>query len=124
MVDPVQFELGVQIIPCRRFVGIQRGFRRDVGADEVQGFRFAAEHAGQRLAAALADHDNDLALAGLVLPQPPIAAVLAAGWPASRSRRNSRRRFRPACPRRRSRDLLTSDAIASRSLCARTKLVL
>ena len=38
----------------------------------------STEHARQRLAAALADHDDDLALARLVLPQPTIPAVLAA----------------------------------------------
>jgi hypothetical protein len=51
-------------------------FRQDVGADEGEGFGFAAKHAGQRLAA-LADDDNHLALAGTVLAQPPIAPVLA-----------------------------------------------
>src|SRR5205823_5225889 len=36
-----------------------------------------AEHAGERPAATLADHDHDLALARLIDPQPTIAAVLA-----------------------------------------------
>jgi len=46
--------------------------------NEIQCFGLAAEHAGERPAAALADHNHDLALARLVDPQPTIAAVLTA----------------------------------------------
>jgi hypothetical protein len=47
-------------------------------ADEVERVRFVAEHAGELLAASLADHDHDLALTGSVLPQKAIFTILAA----------------------------------------------
>src|SRR3954468_10530408 len=46
-------------------------------ADEVQRLNLTAERAGQRIAAALADHNHDLALAALVLAEPAITAVLS-----------------------------------------------
>src|SRR4051812_30092594 len=45
-------------------------------ADEVQRLNLTAEYTGQRIAAALADNNHDLALSALVLAQPTIATVL------------------------------------------------
>ena len=68
MVDPVHREAAVQSVPRAAFVGINLGATGDPGADEVQGSDFGGEYAGKRLAVALANHDHDLALAGLVHP--------------------------------------------------------
>jgi hypothetical protein len=58
----------MQIVPRCCFVRIQFGFRRNAAANEAQRFGFRSEHTGERITAALADHDNDLALARLILP--------------------------------------------------------
>lgn len=50
---------------------------RDARLDEVSGMAFALEHGRDRIAAALADDDDDLALAVLVLEQAAVAPVLA-----------------------------------------------
>ena len=59
-----------------RFVGVQHGALGDAALDPRQRLAFRLEHARQRLAAALADHDHDLALAGLVSAQAAVNAVL------------------------------------------------
>ena len=72
-------------------IGIKRRLRRDPLAGERQRVGLVAEHTGERLAAALADHHNDLALAVLIAAQAavfvfPVAQFLGydlaprAGW--------------------------------------------
>src|SRR5690242_12550624 len=70
----------MQRIPRGRFVSVQPGLRRDLRADEIQCIGLSAENARQRLAlgATLADDDNHLALAALVLPLAAVFAILAA----------------------------------------------
>src|SRR5438477_6875079 len=75
MVDPVQREPRMKFVPCARFVGIDLSTLGDASADKVERRDLGSEHAGERLAVALADHHHDLALARLVLPQATIAAV-------------------------------------------------
>ena len=48
---------------------------RHLPTDKVQSIGFGAEYAGERIAAALADYDNDTALAALVFAEPAIPAV-------------------------------------------------
>src|ERR1700682_2023404 len=52
--------------------------RSHVPPNEIQRFDLAAEHAGERPAPAPRDPPHDLALAGLVPPQPAVFAILAA----------------------------------------------
>src|SRR5204862_8080922 len=71
----------MRLLPGPGSAGVHRGCRRHLPPGEIPGVDLAPEHAGERPAAALADHDHDLALARLVDPQPPIPAVLATvGW--------------------------------------------
>ena len=84
---------------------------------KFEGLPFGAEHGGERIAVALADDDDRLALAGLVVGEAAILAVLGDGWPGARSRRNmplSTSAVFPSPPITRP---FSSAAIASRSLC-------
>ena len=63
MVDPVHREAAMQLVPRATFVSINLGALGDPGADEIERRDFGGEHARERLAVALADHDHDLALA-------------------------------------------------------------
>src|SRR5580704_17103797 len=78
MVDAMQRVAGMERVPASRLIGIQRSFRRDTLANEGERIGFIAEHAGQRLAAALTDHNHNLALAELVDGLAPILAIFAA----------------------------------------------
>ena len=49
----------------------------DTRAQELHGPGFRLEHGRDGVAATLADHDHDLALAGLIAEQATVAAVLA-----------------------------------------------
>jgi hypothetical protein len=60
MVDPMHREAAVQSVPCTAFVGINLGALGDPGANEVERGDFRGEHARERLAVALADHDHRL----------------------------------------------------------------
>jgi len=62
VVDAVHREAAVQSVPCAAFVGINLGTPGDPGTNEIERGNFGGEHAGERLAIALADHDHDLAL--------------------------------------------------------------
>src|SRR5207302_766801 len=77
MIDPVQGEPGVKLVPPGALIGVQRRLRRDLRADEVERIGFGPEHAGERSAAALADDDDDLASAGPVCPLAAVLAILA-----------------------------------------------
>src|SRR5580704_17259926 len=78
MVDAMQSVASVKRIPASRLIGIERRFRRNPLANEGQRVGLVAEHARQRLAAALADDDDDLAFAGAVDGLAAILAILAA----------------------------------------------
>ena len=117
---PLHLEARVQIVPGRRFVGVQHGALGDAVPDPGQRGALGLEHARQRLAAALADHDDDLALAGLVLGQAAVDAVLGqVGGPHVAAEVGAIDLGLGAVVA----DLrpFISSAIASRSLCASTK---
>lgn len=76
VVDPLHLKAGLQGVPRRRLVSVDDGAGLHAILDEGQGGALGAEHGGDRLAAALADDDDALALAGLVLREAPVAAVL------------------------------------------------
>src|SRR6266851_6887659 len=78
MIDALHFVAGMQAVPRGRLVSIDDGSLGDAGADERQRGGLAIEHARQRIPAALADHDNATALAGLVLGKATVAAILTA----------------------------------------------
>jgi hypothetical protein len=68
VIDAVHREAAMQLVPRTAFVSISLSALGDPGADEVERGDFGGEHARERLAVALADHHDDLALAGLVPP--------------------------------------------------------
>src|SRR4051794_15838407 len=81
VVDPPGVEAGMQGVPRRGLVGVDRRGPVPPGLDEVDCCVLADEHCRQRAAAGsgqrpLPDHHHDLALAALVLGQAPILAVL------------------------------------------------
>ena len=63
MIDPVHREPAVKLVPCAGFIGINLGAPGDPGSDKVKRRDLGSEHAGQRLAVALSDHDHDFTLA-------------------------------------------------------------
>jgi hypothetical protein len=76
MIDPMQRVASVQFVPGAGFVGVYFGLGRYSLADKRESVSLIAEDAGQRFAAALADHDHDFALARLVHSQSPVTPVL------------------------------------------------
>src|SRR5689334_5887698 len=82
VVDPPGVEAGMQRVPGRGFVGVDRRGAIHARLDEVERRVLAGEHRRQRAAQAgsgqrpLPDHDDHLALAALVPGQAPILAVL------------------------------------------------
>src|SRR4051812_44364821 len=83
VIDPVQCVSAIKLIPGAGGICVQDRPLRHLPADEVQRLGLVAEYTGKSLAvlAALADHNNHFALAGTVLPEPPIAPVLSlVGW--------------------------------------------
>src|SRR5580658_8126269 len=71
VIDPLHFKAGVQIIPSARLVGVDDGSGRHAAADEIERAGFALEDGRKRVSATLANDDNNLALAALVLGGPP-----------------------------------------------------
>jgi hypothetical protein len=77
MVDAVHREPAMKLVPCATFIRINLSAPSDPGANEVERRDLGSEHAGEPLAVALANHDHDLTLTGLVLPESVIPTVLA-----------------------------------------------
>lgn len=75
MVDAAHFVFAVQAIPRLGFVGIDDRSLGDAGANEIERGAFRAKHRRNRAAIALANDDNTLAFAVLVLGEAPVAAV-------------------------------------------------
>jgi hypothetical protein len=63
MIDAVHREAAMQLVPCSGFIRLDLRALGDPGADEIECRDLGSEHAGERLAVALADHDHDQALA-------------------------------------------------------------
>jgi hypothetical protein len=78
VVDPVRLELGVQRVPMARFIGMQLGARPHNLGDEIHTIGLLPRHGPERAALALASDHDHAALAGLVLRQSAINAVLFA----------------------------------------------
>ena len=66
MVDPLDREAGMQGIPAGRFISVDGRAVGDAAGDDGTPSS-SADHKRQRTALALAHHDHDPALAGLVL---------------------------------------------------------
>ena len=66
VVDPGDLEILVQAVPGAGFIGVQLRALGDARLDEVCGVAFALEDCRDRIAAALANDDDALALAVLV----------------------------------------------------------
>jgi hypothetical protein len=62
VVGPMESEAGAESVPTHRLIGIQRSLRRNALADKARRGGPVTKDAGERPAAALADHDNDLPL--------------------------------------------------------------
>src|ERR1019366_4026881 len=75
MVDALRQILGVQAIPMRSFVGVDRGGGVNAGLNSRERSRFALEHERKRAAGALAHDDDNAALAVLVDRKATVAAV-------------------------------------------------
>ena len=76
MVDLLHHIVAVQVIPAIRLVGVQFGPGSNVVTDVGQGRAFRLECGRQHEPVPLAGHDNDLALAVLVLGEPTVSPVL------------------------------------------------
>ena len=99
MIDALHFKAAMQIIPRRRFIGVQDRSLRDARLDPTDRRAFRSEHAGKRFAAMLADDHDNLALA--VRELAAIDPVFADDWPGGCSRQNSHHRPMLRCDRRR-----------------------
>ena len=75
VVDALGLVAGMQRVPGRSLIGIDRAAGLDAAADHRHRLFLRAHHEGQRPAATLAHHHHDPALARLVLGQPAVAAL-------------------------------------------------
>ena len=75
VVDPPHREPGVQPVPGRALIGMNSGALGDAMVDRRHGVGFGGKHLRQGPAATLAHRHDNLALAGLVLGEPPIDPV-------------------------------------------------
>ncbi len=75
MIDALGQELGVQAIPMRGFVGVNRGAGVDPAFERRERSSFTLEDERKRAAPALAHDDHDTALAVLVDREATVAAV-------------------------------------------------
>jgi hypothetical protein len=82
MLDAAHLEAGMQIVPAGRLVGVDDSTLGDASANERQSLSLGAEHGRDRVAAALANDDDGLALARPIAGKTAVATVLAEiGWP-------------------------------------------
>ena len=63
VIDALHFKAGVKVIPSVGIVGIDDGSFGNPRPDKIQRLSFGAEHGGKRIAIALTNDDNALALA-------------------------------------------------------------
>ncbi len=75
MIDALRQELGVQAIPMRGFVGVNRGAGVDPAFQRGERSGFALEDERKRAAPALAHDDDDAALAVLIDRETTVAAI-------------------------------------------------
>ncbi len=75
MIDALGQVAGVQAIPMRGFVGVNRGAGGDAAFQHRKRLSFTFEDVGKRAAVAFAHDDDDAALAGLVDRKATVAAV-------------------------------------------------
>src|ERR1700709_2297858 len=75
VVDPLHSEAGMQRVPGRTFIGMNRGALGDPQSDGRDGVGLGSEHLRQRAPAALTHGNDSLALARLVLGQPAVNPV-------------------------------------------------
>src|SRR4051812_29747648 len=75
MVDPLHFKPLMQMVPSGGFVGVNGCALGDPSANECRGAAFAVEHGGDRIAAALADDHDHLALAALITGVASVKAI-------------------------------------------------
>src|SRR5271168_2940990 len=75
VIDPLHDEAGMQRVPRRALVGMNRGAYSDPLADRRHGIRLGRKHLRQRAAAALAHRHHHLTLARLVLGEAPVDPV-------------------------------------------------
>jgi hypothetical protein len=75
VIDPLHDEAGMQRVPRRALVGMNRGAYSDPLADRRHGIRLGRKHLRQRAAAALAHRHHHLTLARPVLGEPPVDPV-------------------------------------------------
>ena len=76
VIDAGHREMGVQHIPMAGLVGMDRSAGSGAGLNELHAIGLAAHDSSQGAALALAAHDDDAALAGLVFCQAAVNAVL------------------------------------------------
>jgi hypothetical protein len=72
MIDPPHLIPCVQVIPGRRFVGVNRAAGGDAPPDDRHGVRLTRRDDRDRRTAALAHHDDTAALSVLVFPPAPV----------------------------------------------------
>jgi hypothetical protein len=75
MIDSLDLETLMAVVPRRRFVGVDDRALDDLGADEWGGLTFRVEYCGDRIATSLPDHDNNLAIAALVPWETTVTAI-------------------------------------------------
>lgn len=78
VIDAVGGEGLVQPVPALRLVSVNDGSGQHAGLNRLHGLSLRAEREGEGLAVALADHDDDAALAGLVLGKPAVPPIFLA----------------------------------------------
>src|SRR5947208_3181134 len=76
VIDTLHFEAAMKLIPVSRFVGADDSALRNPSLDERESMFLGTEHGRQGVAAALANHDHGLTLAGLIELEATIAAML------------------------------------------------
>jgi len=78
VVDPLYVEASMQRVPRAGFIGMDHAARFDAGGDSGNGLILYTGHEGKRAAVALAHDDHDPTLAGLMLCETTVNAILFA----------------------------------------------
>ena len=76
VVDAGHWECVVQHVPMAGLIGMDRSTWSSAGLDEGDTIGFAADNCSQGAALALAAHNDDAALAGLMFGQAAVNAIL------------------------------------------------